>query len=108
MHLRRDEGRQKRGGGVQVALDTPHGPDEEGVLEQVISREPTPQLAAQMSEECERLLDALGDSELRSVALWRMEGYTVEEIGARLGCVGRTVKRKLQLIRSIWEKELVP
>jgi len=33
-----------------------------------------------MSDECERLLRGLGDGELKSVALVRMEGYTVEEI----------------------------
>jgi hypothetical protein len=35
-----------------------------------------------------------------------MEGHTVEEIAAQLGRVPRTVKRWLQLIRQIWEKEL--
>jgi hypothetical protein len=55
MHLRRDEGRQKRGGAAQFAHDTPHGPVEDSVLEQVIGREPTPELAAQMSEECDGL-----------------------------------------------------
>ena len=45
-HLRRDEGRQKRGGGAQFATDTPHDPDEESVLEQVLSHEPTPEFAA--------------------------------------------------------------
>jgi DNA-directed RNA polymerase specialized sigma24 family protein len=107
-HLRRDEGRQKRGGGAQFTTDTPAGPDEESVLGQVLSRDPTPEFAAQMTEECERLLRGLGDDELKSVALLRMEGYTVEEIAVRQGCVARTVKRKLQLIRSIWEKELGP
>jgi hypothetical protein len=34
-----------------------------------------------------------------------VEGYTVEEIAARLPCATRTIKRKLDLIRSIWEKE---
>jgi hypothetical protein len=29
----------------------------------------------------------------------------VEEIAARLGYSGRSIKRKLDLIRSIWEKE---
>ena len=105
MHLRRDEGRQKRGGGAHFTTDTPIDPDEESVLGQVLSREPTPEFATQMSEECERLLDSLCDAELRSVALLRMEGYTLEEIADRLGCVARTVKRKLKLIRSIWEKE---
>jgi len=61
-----------------------------------------------MTEECERLLRGLGDGELKSVALLRMEGYSVEETAARLGCVARSVKRKLQLIRGIWEKELAP
>ena len=42
------------------------------------------------------------------MALLRMEGYTVDEIAARLGCVARTVKRKLQLIRDIWKEELAP
>src|SRR6516162_5683836 len=44
-HLRRDDGRQP-----------PVEPDEGSVLEQALSREPTPAFAAQMTEECERLL----------------------------------------------------
>jgi DNA-directed RNA polymerase specialized sigma24 family protein len=107
-HLRRDEGRQKRGGGAHFAADAPADPEEEPVLGQVLSRDPTPEFAAQINDECERLLSGLGDEELKSVALLRMEGYSVEEIAAQLGCVARSVKRKLQLIRSIWEKELTP
>ncbi len=108
MLLRRDEGRQKRGGGVHFAGDAPADPDEESELGQILSREPTPEFAAQVSEECERLLRRLDDEELKTVALWRMEGYTVEEIAARLGCVVRTVKRKLRDIRDTWEEELAP
>jgi DNA-directed RNA polymerase specialized sigma24 family protein len=104
-HLVRDQGRQKRGGAAAVH-EPPGGPDDEALLGEVLSREPTPAFAAQVAEEHERLLRGLGDPELASVALWRMEGYTVEEIAGRLGCVPRSVKRKLQLIRSIWEKEL--
>jgi hypothetical protein len=43
---------------------------------------------------------------LESVALLRMEGYTVEEIAGRLGYVPRTIKRKLRVIRGLWEQEL--
>src|SRR5438105_10851216 len=39
-HLVRDESRQKRGGGLKPA-------DDRAVLEQVLSREPSPQLAAE-------------------------------------------------------------
>jgi DNA-directed RNA polymerase specialized sigma24 family protein len=98
-HLARDEGRLKRGGGT--------GPveDEGETLARLLSREPTPELAAQLAEECQRLLGVLADPELEKVALWRMQGSTVEEIAERLGCAGRSVKRKLQLIRSLWEEQ---
>jgi DNA-binding CsgD family transcriptional regulator len=33
-----------------------------------------------------------------------MEGYTNEEIAARLDCGVRTVERKLKLIRVLWER----
>jgi DNA-directed RNA polymerase specialized sigma24 family protein len=104
-HLRRDERRQKRGGGsVPVSAVAREG--EDGVvLEQLLSREPDPEFAAQVAEECERLLNCLGDQQLRSVALWKMEGWTTEEIAAKLGYTPRSVKRKLRLIRDLWEKE---
>jgi len=54
------------------------------------------------------LLEALDDRELRQVALWKMEGYTIEEIARRLGCVPRTVERKLKVIRSIWNQRAEP
>ncbi len=95
-HLLRDERHEPQAKGGEA------GPG----LEQLLSREPTPELAAQMAERYRRLLDSLGHRDLESVAVWRMEGDTVEEIAARLGCVPRTVKRKLKLIRGIWEGEV--
>jgi DNA-directed RNA polymerase specialized sigma24 family protein len=103
-HLRRDEHRQKRGGLVSMAAPPKEGEEELG-LEQVLSREPDPEFAAQMAEECERLLRSLGDEQLRSVALWKMEGWTVEEIAAKLGYTPRSIKRKLRVIRDLWEKD---
>ena len=50
------------------------------------------------------LLIAVDD--LREVALLRMQGESLEEISARLGYVSRSVKRKLELIRELWEREL--
>jgi DNA-binding CsgD family transcriptional regulator len=44
----------------------------------------------------------LGSETLRSIALWKMEGYTNEEIAAKLGCVRFTVDRKLRAIRAAW------
>jgi RNA polymerase sigma factor (sigma-70 family) len=71
--------------------------------EQFLSREPTPEEAAATADECRRLLEALEDPELRQVALWKVEGFTNEEIAARLDCVPRTVERKVRRIRLLWQ-----
>lgn len=94
-HLLRDGGRLKRGGGAQESID----------LESIAAEEPGPELIAEMAEEYRRLLSRLTDETLRSVAIWKMEGYTNEEIADKLDCVPRTVERKLRLIRAIWESE---
>ena len=68
----------------------------------------TPLVAAQVAEESRRLLGRLGSAELESVAVWRLEGYSVEEIAAKLGYAPRSVKRKLRVIRGLWEGEVGP
>jgi DNA-directed RNA polymerase specialized sigma24 family protein len=75
-------------------------------LAEFIGREPDPGFAAQVAEECQRLLDKLGDAELRSIALWKLEGYTNEEIAGRLRCAAVTIERRLRLIRKFWENEM--
>jgi DNA-directed RNA polymerase specialized sigma24 family protein len=102
--LLRREHRLKRGGPPPEA-----GP---GALpldvEQAVGREPTPEFALQVAEECRRRLDQLGDEGLRAVALAKMEGYTNEEIAVRLNCVPRTVERKLRMIRKRWGEDNLP
>jgi DNA-directed RNA polymerase specialized sigma24 family protein len=105
---KRDANRHKRGGRVVGIVSASADADIEAYLGQVVDREPTPEFAAQAAEECRHLMRRLGDPELDSIALLRMEGYTVEEIGERLNYVPRTIKRKLRLIRSLWEQELNP
>jgi DNA-directed RNA polymerase specialized sigma24 family protein len=95
MHLARDESAPTRGGAVSDDL----------VLEEILSREPTPEFAAQTADECQRLLALLGSAELRAIAVAKMEGYSEEEIAAQIKCVPRTIRRRLQRIRSIWEKD---
>ncbi|HVK08402.1 MAG TPA: ECF-type sigma factor, partial [Gemmataceae bacterium] len=97
-HHARDAGRLKRGGGLAAA-------GESGVFEELVARVPDPAVAAEVAEECDRLLAALADPELRRVALLRMDGHSVEEVAAEVGCAPRSVKRKLHLIRTIWERE---
>ena len=82
--------------------------DPDALLERVVSSEPSPEMALQLTEEYHRLLRRLGDDKLRQVAIWRMEGYSVEEIAERAGCAPRSVKRRLQVIRSLWGHEEPP
>jgi DNA-directed RNA polymerase specialized sigma24 family protein len=99
--LRHYEGRPSRGRGrVRSLTDLTR----EG-LEAIGGNEPTPELAAQLAEEYDRLMEQLGDSSLQNVATWKLEGYTDQEIAARLGCVTRTVERKLARIRTMWARE---
>jgi RNA polymerase sigma factor (sigma-70 family) len=74
-------------------------------LEQLLAREPTPEEIAATADECQRLLDLLVEPELRQIALWKVEGYTNEEIAVRLDCVPRTVERKVRRIRVLWKEE---
>jgi DNA-directed RNA polymerase specialized sigma24 family protein len=107
LHLRRDEGRQKRGGGEVLNLSQMPGASgrAETMFEQVLDREPTPAFAAQVAEETRRLLACLGDGQLRAIALAKLEGHTNEAIARQLGWARVTVQRKLRLIRDIWAKE---
>jgi RNA polymerase sigma factor (sigma-70 family) len=80
-------------------------PGDEDVA-QLLAREPTPEEAAEVADECRRLLDSLQEPELRQIALWKVEGYTNQEIAHRLDCVPRTVERKVSRIRLLWKNEL--
>jgi DNA-directed RNA polymerase specialized sigma24 family protein len=107
-HMKRDS-RQKRGGGrvvreSELAAAAPVA-DIVG-LDQIVGSEPTPEFAAMAVEEYKRLLGVLGDESLRQVALWRLEGYTTDEMAKRLGCARRTVARRLELIRTLWIAEV--
>jgi DNA-directed RNA polymerase specialized sigma24 family protein len=109
-HQIRDEHRLCRGGGrvrTEADLISEESEGGEGLLGGVSCPEPTPELAAELAEEFRRLLDRLGDEHLRSIAVWQMEGYTLDEIAGQLGRTVRTVTRKLQVIRSLLEQELV-
>jgi len=76
--------------------------DDEEALGNIFSKEPTPEFALSVAEDCRQMLDQLPDETFRQIALWTLEGYRTEEIAEKLGCVRRTVERKLERIREIW------
>jgi DNA-directed RNA polymerase specialized sigma24 family protein len=100
--------REKRGGGSVSGESGLVALEEGPAIEQVVGHEPDPAFAAEVAEECGRLLAELEDDCLRQIALWKMEGFTNEEIAAKLGRSVPTVERKLARIRRCLLEEPKP
>jgi len=95
----------KRGGG-KVVGETTDSDSHDGIdLGQLVGLEPTPEFSLQVTEEFERLMALLADDELREIAVARLEGFTNEDIAQRLNVTSRTVERRLNLIRRLWEQD---
>jgi DNA-directed RNA polymerase specialized sigma24 family protein len=77
-------------------------PDKTDALDWAASRAPTPEASAILQEEFQELIASLQNPTLQQVALWRMDGLNNQEIAQKLGCVPRTVERKLERIRMTW------
>ena len=106
--LIRENNRQKRGGTGKGSDDSAKMSTHKSSLSDLISREPTPEFAAQISDNLQHLLkvlDATGDPDLRRIAILKMDGYSNQDIAESVGCVRRSVERKLQLIAGLWEKD---
>jgi RNA polymerase sigma factor (sigma-70 family) len=103
----RSDGRLKRGGG-QLRGDSVFASEDrpEAGLDDFPGVEPTPEMLCEMSESFQRLLGLLRDDKLRQIALWRMEGFSSQEIADKLSVSERTIERKLRLIRGDWSKAL--
>ena len=104
-NLAKHQRAQKRGSGR--VNNEAAGSDVEsalGGLAQLPTKEPTPELVAQIAERCDQLFHALDDDQLRQVAQLKLEGFTNIEIAQKLNMVTRTVDRRLRLIRGRWQK----
>ena len=92
------ECRQKRGSG--------RVPENAAVLEELFAREPSPDMAAQLIDLMGHLLARLDDPMLQRLAKLRLQNHTEEEMAAELNVSARTIRRKLDLIRRLWEREI--
>jgi DNA-directed RNA polymerase specialized sigma24 family protein len=101
----------KRGGGQvrgeSVFVNRGHEMEHDDGIGAILGEEPTPELACMVAENCQRMLDSLEDETLRQVAVYTLEGHSPEEIAEKLGCVRRTVERKLERIREKWSRKQV-
>ena len=76
-----------------------------GGIAQVMGTDPSPEMAAQTAEALDRLLNALRDETLQTIAIRKLEGFSNREIAEEINVVERSVERKLARIRSIWTNE---
>ena len=101
-HMRRETA-DKRGGGVTRGESVFVNASGEVVgelgeyLQQI-----SPAELFELAESQKQLLDLLPDDALKEIAISRMEGYEVKEIAERLRISDRSVKRKLAIIRDLW------
>jgi len=103
--VRREMAEWHGGGRVRILSDLEKAGGGEGAEVGVISDEPDPAEATAMAEECDRLLEVLGEPGLRQIAVWKLEGYSHNEIAGKLGRSVGTVERKVQMIKRIWQDE---
>ena len=76
------------------------------MLDELLARDPSPEMAAQFADLLGHLIGRLDEEVLRRLAELKLLGHTEEEMAAELGVSPRTVRRKLDLIRRLWEHEV--
>jgi DNA-directed RNA polymerase specialized sigma24 family protein len=99
---------EKRGSGRVRGDSAIVGPPDSvaGWPEYLVEDEIGPDSLVALCEQCDRLLAALPDEQLRHIARRRLHGYSNADIAKELGVIERTIERRLQLIRSLWSEEL--
>ena len=101
--------KQKRGGGRvrgDSVLEVRDGDGWGAGFDEILGDAATPEVLAIAVEEYQRLMGALDDDRLRTIAQRKLEGHRNEDIADELGLACRSIERKLQRIRQIWEGEL--
>lgn len=94
---------EKRGGG-NVQGESALSGALQGAIAAEIGAEPTPEFAAEMTEQVDHLMSQLNDDVTRRLAMLKMEGYTNPEAAEALGCSKTTIERRLRLIRKTWSQ----
>lgn len=89
----------------EAALETQWNSNGVLGLEQVIGRDLAPDFIAEFADDVRWRLQQLPDDEFRQIALLKLEGFTNLEIAERLGTYKRKVERRLEIIRSIWDRD---
>lgn len=104
--LRRERAAKRGGGATSIVSAADHaatGSQEHGISH-LPSRDPTPEFAAEVREQLNKLLQSLSVQN-RQIAAAKLEGYSNPEIADQLGVSLRSVEKRLSNIRSRWLRE---
>src|SRR5438034_2208547 len=104
--IQHEAGVQKRGAGQVQGESALHGEDGFGGIELVAGPGRTPQGEAILRDNYRYFVEDLPEK-LRPFAELYLAGCTHREIAEQLGCVERTVERKLALILDRWQEMAV-
>jgi DNA-directed RNA polymerase specialized sigma24 family protein len=102
--IRRERSAKRGSGRVLDEAALAAGDEPLGALDDFVGREPTPQFAAQVAEQCRSLLALLTPVERRTAEL-KLQAFTSQEIAERMDCGLRTVERRLSAVRRVWTKD---
>ena len=108
INLWEKERAQKRGGGNvrgESVFYNPNLDDNGQGIDGFAAPVTTDEFSQTLCSECNDLLNKLEDNLLRLIAQRRLEGFSNVEIAKEVGCVPRTIDRKLERIRGIWTRE---
>jgi RNA polymerase sigma-70 factor (ECF subfamily) len=85
-------------------LELGHSPKVQDRMQDLLDHEPTPDVAAAFVDQLEHFLARLRPEE-RQVLELRLQGYSNQEITAKLGTYDRKIRRILERIRGLAEQE---
>ena len=103
----RRQNRQKSGRGrTRTESELNNGHSDGFSLQNIMADETLPESIAAFKDEQERLLGMLKSEQLKKIAALRLGGHTHIAIADQLSICERTVKRKCDLVRDLWQKVL--
>ncbi len=103
----RYESRQKRGGSGEGGASGFAALDRTVDVLDLMTEGPRPEVIIELRDSLKLLLHNLRemeDARLGTIVQLKLEGYSNREIADQLGCVVRTVERKIRLIEDCWLK----
>lgn len=109
LNVIRDENSERRGREYTVVdcrTSAADSSEQWNVLANLSGDFPEPRLIIMLKDSLRSLLTTLGDDELRTIAIAKLQGQSNDEIADEIGRSIATVERRLRLIRHAWRREL--